>query len=78
MRAQTYSCTMPERRSKDHKDSLLTTTVLLVVAAWLLLLTMLATREIPLLFWGALSLSIGCVLGAALFFWVWWDVRNDG
>jgi peptidoglycan/LPS O-acetylase OafA/YrhL len=71
-----YSCTMP--RSKDRKNSLLTSVVLLLHAAAVLLLTMTVTSTIPLLFWGALSLAISFVLGAALFFWVWWDVRNDG
>jgi len=64
--------------SKDRKDSLLTSVVLLLIGAAVLLLTMTVTSTIPLLFWGALSLAISFVLGAALFFWVWWDVRNDG
>jgi hypothetical protein len=75
---KSYSCTMPERRSKDHKDSLLISAVLCLLGAAVLLLTLPVTGDIPLLFWGALSLSISFVLGAALFFWVWWDVRNDG
>lgn len=76
MSTEFYSCTMPH--SKDRKDSLLTSVVLLLIGAAVLLLTMTVTSTIPLLFWGALSLAISFVLGAALFFWVWWDVRNDG
>lgn len=77
MSTQTYSCTMPERRSKDHKDSLLISSVLCLLGAAILLLTLPVTSDIPLLFWGALGLSVSFVLGAALFFWVWWDVRDD-
>lgn len=78
MSIRTYSCNMPESRSKDHKHRLLTCAVLLVIAAWMLVLSMLSTRGVPLLFWGALAGAITLVLGAALFFWVWWDVRDDG
>ena len=77
MRTQTYSCTMPERRSKDHKAQLLVAAGAFFVAALLNLLSAYALYPIgiyvlPVLF------ALVCTAASVLSFWVWWDVRNDG
>lgn len=76
MSTQTYSCTVPERRSKDRKAQLLVAAGFFFVAALLSLLTAFALYPLGVYVLPTLFAGI-CTTASALSFWVWWDVRND-
>lgn len=77
MNTQPYSCTMPERRSKDHKHQLLAVSGFFFVAALLSLLTAFTLYPMGIYVLPALF-AFCCTTASVLIYWAWWDVRNDG
>jgi uncharacterized membrane protein YeiH len=66
---------MPERRSKDRKNSLLTAAAVFLLTAVLSVLAASRVLEHPVLLLGALGLTVLAFCGALVAIWVWWDVR---
>lgn len=69
-----YSCTMPERRAKDHKDRLLVVSGFFLAAAVLALLSVFTLYPMGIYILPALF-ALVCAGASVLTFWVWWDVR---
>lgn len=75
--AQTYSCTMPERRSKDHIHRLWFAIAAFTVAGLVWTVSMILTLPYPILAYVNGALATLSFSAAAICLVVWVSVRND-
>jgi hypothetical protein len=70
-------CTMPERRSKDRKDTLLVVSGIFLTAALLSLLSAFQLTQTTYWVFPAVF-ALFCITASAITFWAWWDVSHGG